>query len=145
MVIQMKEMPCKSLETTGFLCKNGTMNSLIVTVNDELLMLTYSPSDNKKFDVSHVSPFENASSLAECEEITVKVEDIYNAKYLPIIYYTIYRLTTDSLKFYLLEQLDVSFFFILNFYPCSDFSDCKRKIEKLQGSLTYSARSLIYD
>ncbi len=91
--------------------------NLVVTVDDELLMLIYSSSDNnKKFDVMWIDIDQKVPEfreLAECKEITVDVIDIYNAKYMPMIYYTIYRLTTGNLEFYLLEQLDASFFFIL--------------------------------
>jgi hypothetical protein len=112
-------------------------------VNNDFLVIQF--NDQKK--IVDISLYENSNNLktisqCECGEVEVTIDILYEAEYWPRVYYTIYtiKINNKDTEFLLLEQLDVSFFFILNFYPCSDFNECKEKIEKLQESLTYSSR-----
>jgi hypothetical protein len=70
---------------------------------------------------------------------------LYQAEYLPRVYYTVYGIKIDNknINFLLIEQLDASYSLIINYFPCNNLEDCKKKIEKIQNSLTYSCRGKI--
>ena len=110
-------------------------------INNDFPVLKF---DNDK--IIDISLYENSNNLKtasqyECEEIDISIDVLYEAEYWPRVYYKIYSIKINkNMEFLLLEQLDVSFFFILRFYPCDNFNECKKKIEKLQESLTYSSK-----
>ena len=133
---------CKTVYEKGYLCNTNNNKVIIMEINNDFPVVTF---DNDK--IIHTSLYENSTDIkttssAQCEEIEASIDILYEAEYWPRVYYTIYtiKINNKNMEFLILEQLDVSFFFILNFYPCSDFDECKKKIEKLQELLTYSSR-----
>ena len=97
-----------------------------------------------------VTLYENSTELntipfTQCEEVDISLDILYQAEYLPLVFYTLYEIniTNKGMKFLLVEQLDASFFFILRYFPCYSIEDCKKKIEKVQQSLTYSSKGKI--
>jgi hypothetical protein len=87
----------------------------------------------------------NVITSTQCEEAEISLDILYEAEYLPRVYYKLYKIkiTNNNMEFLLVEQLDASSFFILNYFPCDNIEDCKKKIEKVQNSLTYSSKGKI--
>ena len=135
---------CKSIIEKGYSC-NSDNKLLVLEVNNDFLIIQL--DNNKK--ITNISLYEDKTDLktifqSQCEEIEVKIDEVYYAEYMPRIYYTIYTLkTSNGFEFYLLEQLDVSFMYIIKYYPCQNFDGCKKKIKEIQESLTYSSRGKI--
>jgi len=78
--------------------------------------------------------YENSTELntipfTQCEEADISLDILYQAEYLPRVYYTLYKIkiTNKNMEFLLVEQLDASFFFILSYFPCDNFENCKKK------------------
>jgi len=113
----------------GYLCKDHTQSRkrLIVSLDEKLLLLSYDKNNN----TLEVSIYNNAGDLNECKEVEVSVQELYNAKYLYQIFYTIYRVKTNDFEFYLLKQLNASSSLKIRFYPCHDYLDCRKKVEEI--------------
>ena len=133
---------CKTIVEKGYLCNTNNNKVIIMEINNDFPVVTF---DNDK--IIHTSLYENSTDIkttssAQCEEIEASIDILYEAEYWPRVYYTVYeiKINKNNMEFLLIEQLDVSFFFILNYYPCDNLNECKKKIEKLQGSLTYSSK-----
>jgi len=114
-------------------------------INNDFPVVTF---DNDK--IIDISLYEYSNDLktasqCECEEIDISLDILYQAEYLPRVYYTVYeiKINKNNMEFLLVEQLDASFFFILSYFPCDSIEDCKKKIEKVQNSLTYSSKGKI--
>jgi len=107
-------------------------------INNDFVVVRF--NNEKSINASLYEYSTDLNTISQCEEVDISIDVLYNAEYWPRVYYTIYTIKANKNMEFLLEQLDVSFFFILNFYPCNDFNECKKKIEELQDSLTYSSR-----
>jgi len=112
----------------GFLCDN---NRLIVTIDDTPLMLSLLLKGN--IVISDISKFNGDDG--QCIEVDVDVDVLYDAKYFPRTYYTIYKLSIDGVgdvKNHLLEKYDGSRG-ATYFYVCGDLDECQHYIEELEG------------
>ena len=134
---------CKTVYEKGYLCNtNNNKKLLIMEINNDFPVVKF--NNDKIIDISlyEYSNDLKTTSQYECEEVDISLDILYQAEYLPRVYYTVYeiKINKNNMEFLLIEQLDVSFFFILNYYPCDNLNECKKKIEKVQNSLTYSSR-----
>ena len=107
----------------GFFCNN----MLIASIDDEPLLLRYD-SVNSKF--VGVSRFEGGIG-DKCDEVSVNIEEQYSVKYFPRTYYTIFKLEFNNNKGYLLEEFNGTSGSAW-FYPCNDYKECKKLIDKLE-------------
>ena len=110
------------------------MNSLVVTVDDELLMLTFNSTRNK-FDVMWIDIDQKVPEfreLAECKEVKVYIDQLYSTKSFPRRFYIVFKVTMNGLEFYLLEFIDATYWLIIQFYPCQSYEECIKKIEALK-------------
>ena len=134
---------CRTIYEKGYLCKtNNNKKLIIMEINNDFPVVKF---DNDK--IIDISLYEYSNDLKttsryECEEIDLSLDILYEAEYWPRVYYTLYdiNITNKDMKFLLVEQLDASFFLIVNYFSCDSIEDCKKKIEKVQQSLTYSSR-----
>ena len=115
---------------------------IIMEINNDFPVVKF---DNDK--IIDISLYEYSNDLKttsqyECEEVDISLDILYEAEYWPRVYYTLYNIniTNKGMKFLLVEQLDASFSLIVNYFPCDSIEDCKKKIEKVQQSLTYSSK-----
>jgi len=137
---------CRTVYEKGYLCNTNNNNKVIIMeINNDFPVVTF---DNDK--IIDISLYEYSNDLktasqCECEEIDISLDILYQAEYLPRVYYTVYeiKINKNNMEFLLVEQLDASFFFILSYFPCDSIEDCKKKIEKVQNSLTYSSKGKI--
>ena len=134
---------CKTVYEKGYLCNTNNNNKVIIMeINNDFPVVKF--NNDKIIDISlyEYSNDLKTTSQYECEEVDISLDILYQAEYLPRVYYTVYeiKINKNNMEFLLIEQLDVSFFFILNYYPCDNLNECKKKIEKVQNSLTYSSR-----
>ncbi len=69
--------------------------NLVVTVDDELLMLIYSSSDNnKKFDVMWIDIDQKVPEEfreLECNEIKVYIDQLYSTESFPRRFYIVFK------------------------------------------------------
>jgi len=125
----------------GYLCNNNK-KLIIMEINNDFPVVKF---DNDK--IIDISLYEYSNDLktasqCECEEVDISLDILYEAEYWPRVYYTLYKIkiTNKNMEFLLVEQLDASFSLIVNYFPCDSIEDCKKKIEKVQQSLTYSSK-----
>ena len=140
------ELFCKTVYEKGYLCNtNNNKKLIIMEINNDFPVVKF---NNDK--IVDVTLYENSTELntipfTQCEEVDLSLDILYQAEYLPLVFYTLYEIniTNKGMKFLLVEQLDASFFFILRYFPCNSIEDCKKKIDKVQQSLTYSSKGKI--
>jgi len=135
---------CKSVYEKGYLCNNNK-KLIIMEINNDFPVVKF--DNDKIIDISlyECSNDLKTASQCECEEIHISLDILYQAEYLPRVYYTVYeiKINKNNMEFLLIEQLDASFSLIVNYYPCDNLNECKKKIEKVQNSLTYSCKGKI--
>ena len=133
---------CKTIVEKGYLCDTNTNNKLLIMeINNDFPVVKF--NNDKIIDISLYEYSDlKTTSQYECEEIEASIDILYEAEYWPRVYYTIYtiKINNKNMEFLLIEQLDASFFLIVNYYPCDNLNECKKKIEKVQNSLTYSSK-----
>ena len=134
---------CKTVYEKGYLCNTNTNNKLLIMeINNDFPVVKF--NNDKIIDISlyEYSNDLKTTSQYECEEVDISLDILYEAEYWPRVYYTIYtiKINNKNMEFLLIEQLDASFFLIVNYFPCDSIEDCKKKIEEVQQSLTYSSR-----
>jgi len=136
---------CKTVYEQGYLCHTNNNNNklIIMEVNNDFVVV----KANKENKIVTATLYEYSTDLntipfTQCEEVEISLDVVYEAEYLPRVYYTLYeiKITNKDIKFLLVEQLDASFFLIVNYFPCDSIEDCKKKIDKVQNSLTYSSK-----
>ena len=108
----------------GFSCSDG----LIVSVDDELLLLTYGGTGN---GFANVFKFDSDIG-GVCKEVSVNIEELYNVKYFPRVYYTIFRLQQDNHSGYLLEIYDGTSA-SSEFHVCDNYKECKKLINEFEN------------
>ena len=113
------------MRQVGFLCNSG----LVINVDDEMLLLRYDNTNNRFVDASR---FEGGIS-DKCDEVNIDIEEQYSVKYLPRVYYTIFRLGFNGNIGYLLEVFDGTSG-LAWFYTCNDYKKCKDLIEMFEES-----------
>ena len=137
-----QDIICKTVYEKGYLCNNNNNKLMIMEINNDFPVVKF--NNDKIIDISlyEYSNDLKTTSQYECEEVDISLDILYEAEYWPRVYYTLYNIniTNKGMKFLLVEQLDASFFLIVNYFPCDSIEDCKKKIEEVQQSLTYSSR-----